>query len=343
MLICPQTFFLDAEGLSIAPGVDHICVLERQPGVDIGGRPRCWGVNDYKKCDAPKDEIFVQIISAMYFSCGINLDQSVHCWGRLPDQHISGLYTQITGGKHYACGVLTDGNINCWGHLAGAIGRDIPSPDFMRNNNINKFVQVSCEDTHCCALDDNGHAFCWGEELVFGAMRTPEELANGSMEHEVAPDEGTDNADFYGFNEEESLPSSGGVNGDVAKIVLKQISVGYRFTCGIRYDNSNLLCWGHLDSLQYGASASEYLTFEGPFRQVASGVLGFCAIYEDGTKPVLCLGAAKSTMRKYAVEYDQIDVGTTMICGVNMDNSQLECSGVTRNIAAAMPPGLEVA
>lgn len=53
--VIPTDFFLDTEGMSIAPGHDHICVLERQPGIDIGGRPRCWGRNDYKKCDAPPD------------------------------------------------------------------------------------------------------------------------------------------------------------------------------------------------------------------------------------------------------------------------------------------------
>ena len=53
--ILPTDFFLDTEGMSIAPGHDHVCVLERQPGIDIGGRPRCWGRNDYKKCDAPHE------------------------------------------------------------------------------------------------------------------------------------------------------------------------------------------------------------------------------------------------------------------------------------------------
>jgi hypothetical protein len=51
----PTDFFLDVDGVSIAPGVNHICVLEAQPGIDIGGRPTCWGAKDHDKCNAPKD------------------------------------------------------------------------------------------------------------------------------------------------------------------------------------------------------------------------------------------------------------------------------------------------
>lgn len=51
----PVDFYLDAEGIAIAPGFDHLCVLERLPGIDFGGRPRCWGRNDFQKTEAPKE------------------------------------------------------------------------------------------------------------------------------------------------------------------------------------------------------------------------------------------------------------------------------------------------
>ena len=285
----------------------------------------------------------MQVVSGMYYSCGITLEQSVHCWGRLPEQTIDGLYSQITGGKHFACGVLTDGKINCWGFVNDAIKAHMPTPAFMAEHDLSRFVQVSCEDTHCCALDDKGHARCWGEELMYGSMKTPRERTD-SAEALASPEEGSDSADFYGFQEEAAAAASSRLRDDaLTNVVFKQISVGYQFSCGIRYGNGDLLCWGHVDSLRIGSSGSEHLVIKGPFKQVAAGVLGACALYEDGTQPALCLGAAKFTMTKYAVEYDQIGVSTTMICGVNMDNSQLECSGWNRNIAAATPHGLEIA
>jgi hypothetical protein len=101
----------------------------------------------------------VQIVSGMYYSCGVTLEQSVMCWGRLPDVPISGLYSQITGGKHYACGVMTDGRLNCWGLINAGVKREIPTEAYMEAHNIERFVQVSCEDNHCCALDDKGKPY----------------------------------------------------------------------------------------------------------------------------------------------------------------------------------------
>jgi hypothetical protein len=53
--VLPADFYLDVNGISVAVGHDHICALQREEGVDIGGSARCWGRNDYKKCKAPKE------------------------------------------------------------------------------------------------------------------------------------------------------------------------------------------------------------------------------------------------------------------------------------------------
>lgn len=290
----------------------------------------------------------MQIVSGMYYSCGVTLEQSVVCWGRLQsDMPVSGLYSQITGGKHYACGIMTNGHLNCWGTVNAMVQREIPTESYMQAHDVERFVQVSCEDSHCCALDDKGHAHCWGEKQIWGATVTPQE-AIAVVEAEAFPgmDEAMEAADFYGFSEEEGAQQAPDSD-SLTNIVFKQISVGHQFTCAIRYDNSDLVCWGHIDKLQYGASlanAEGHLRVEGPFKQVSTGVLGVCALYEDGSKPVLCMGPAKSTMSgKYNIEYDQISVGTTMVCGVNMDNSQLECGGMNAMFKKATPHGLEIA
>jgi hypothetical protein len=60
---------------------------------------------------------FVQIVGAHDFTCGITLDQTVHCWGDEVSGVIPGLYEQISAASmgNVACGVQTDGKINCWG------------------------------------------------------------------------------------------------------------------------------------------------------------------------------------------------------------------------------------
>ena len=59
---------------------------------------------------------FVQLVAGNSFSCGMTMEQTVFCWGRIKG-FIPGLYEQITASSFgfLGCGVMTDGKINCWG------------------------------------------------------------------------------------------------------------------------------------------------------------------------------------------------------------------------------------
>ena len=43
--VLPNSFFLDIDGISIAPSSGHMCALEAKPGSEIGGPPVCWGLD----------------------------------------------------------------------------------------------------------------------------------------------------------------------------------------------------------------------------------------------------------------------------------------------------------
>lgn len=144
----PSDFLLDIDGISIGSGFNHKCVVEYKHGAEMGGRARCFGIDDFGETDPPKDATFVQIVAGQFFSCGITVEQNVLCWGRIDTKEVPGLFTQITAAQFYACGVMTDGRISCWG--SSPIVAHVPS-----DPNIN-FVQVSCSEYHCCALDDKG-------------------------------------------------------------------------------------------------------------------------------------------------------------------------------------------
>jgi hypothetical protein len=66
---------------------------------------------------------FVQLEASYDCTCGLAVDQTVHCWGCNKVHYVfppgmdgpPGLYTQITGNYHNHCGVRVDGSINCWG------------------------------------------------------------------------------------------------------------------------------------------------------------------------------------------------------------------------------------
>ena len=131
------------------------------------------------------------------------------------------------------------------------------------------------------------------------------------------------------------------------QIIFKQISVGPSTTCGIRYDNSDLMCWGNLESLNL-----EHGTVPGPFKQVSSGRMGVCAIYDteamlDAGRTVnqalICFGrAAFITPVHENISFDQILV-SSMVCGVVMEDSSLVCYGGGKKDGRAIPEELEIA
>lgn len=271
----------------------------------------------------------------------------MRCWGSLDDVPLHGLYSQIAGTRHHVCGVMTDGHLNCWGKSPAK--NAFPSKEYMETYGIERFVQVSVSMYHSCALDDKGHVTCWGTDHASGAMVVPTENveATSDSSNAAAPDE----QDFYGFNEfEENEIGLGGdsqSDGSVKNIVFKQISVGPSTTCAIRYDNSDLMCWGNMESLNLHDG-----TVKGPFRQVSSGRMGVCAIYDTeamaeagiiAEQSLICFGrAAFVTPVHENIVFDQILV-SSMVCGVVMEDSSLKCYGGGKNNARAIPEELEIA
>ena len=125
----------------------------------------------------------MQLVSGSTFSCGITITQTVQCWGGIEGQQIPeqvpGLFTQITASELYACGVRTDGSLLCWGHshvLRFMPPAGLPNTRTTRAHSAGfgtKFVQVSCSAHHCCALDSNAHAHCFGYGNSFGEIYPP--------------------------------------------------------------------------------------------------------------------------------------------------------------------------
>lgn len=49
VITAPANFHLDMDGVSVAINPHVICVLERKPGIDVGGKVVCWGDEYYEK------------------------------------------------------------------------------------------------------------------------------------------------------------------------------------------------------------------------------------------------------------------------------------------------------
>ena len=331
-------FFYDIDGISIGKGYSHTCVLEAKLG-SPAGKARCWGGSSYGEVEPPQDESFVQITAGFGFTCGINIEQELLCWGRLLDKSYPGKFTQISAGYHFLCGVLADGNLNCWG--ASYVPQRVPQNDGIT------YVQISCAVDHCCALDNNGFVHCFGvsgDHILKPPVRKIPKSSIQNLEYEE---------DYEGDDEpvlDDNLDTD--INDIIEeKVQFRQISVGQYYSCGILYENSDIECWG---GIYRNNGIPHYI--KGPFKQVSVGLEGVCGIYgqqgadtekqlEDeqvvsgsdrfvvntvkGADQMQCWGLTSmhslhNKLKDY--EWDQVGVGHDGACAVTMD-SQVYCWG----------------
>jgi len=117
----PKTdFLLDVDGQGVSLSRYRVCALQQTPGIDLGGRVRCWSARE--EAEDPPDDIFVQVISLLHYSCGLTVDGEVICWGEseYKPKTVEGSWKQISAdsASTFFCGVLMDSSIQCIGtHL----------------------------------------------------------------------------------------------------------------------------------------------------------------------------------------------------------------------------------
>lgn len=73
---------LTVDGVSTAIGLNHLCILAASDAA-VGGAALCTGNPEFGKTAPPEDVVFVQLAAGLYFTCGLSVDQRVHCWGQI--------------------------------------------------------------------------------------------------------------------------------------------------------------------------------------------------------------------------------------------------------------------
>lgn len=250
----------DIDGTSVIAHGNYICAIESKHGIEVGGKLFCWSDREDEPNipdpESPREETFIQIAGGDYFGCGITLDQSVVCWGRFFMENVPGLYKQIDVTTAYFCGIRVDGSLFCWG--ASEVTRVVPAyPDTV------KFKQVSCASGHCCLLDTENYPHCFG-------------ITNDKEIHPPFQDD-------YDVEDESEIEEDLDIDVDIEEKhriakgkklkKFRQISAGRQYTCGITMDR-DINCWG-----EHKALLKKYPRIvKGPFRQIAVGGNGVCAI-----------------------------------------------------------------
>ena len=327
-------FLLDINGISVGVEPDHVCVIEEKLGEEVGGKASCFGFEDESgRMDPPADGLFVQVVTGRQYGCGINLDQSVSCWGLMAAPQ--GLFTQLTGEDFFVCGVMVDNSVRCSGNVPFAEDQ-VPTGK--------KLVQVSCGGGHCCALDDQALPHCWGPSdaraCVF--ITPPAEAgqagsksigasagASGGASGEEDEDEDEDE-DAYEDEEDDST----GAGAAKARVQMRQIAASNEWSCGISLEGQNLHCWGHKRAHKKKPEQHPPKLLAGPWKQVAAGALGVCALREskdNGGSPadsLQCWGMVNFFLPQAlrSGKYDQVAVGSLLSCAVTME-SELACWG----------------
>ncbi len=313
-------FLLDHPGTSLSLARNHFCAIsQRHNDEDLGGEAVCFGMDDNSgKLNPPSDSTYVQVISGEEYGCGLQLDQTIECWGKFADSKIDGMFSQIIGTDLYGCGIMTDETIQCFGH----------QPRFQPPTSKVGFVQLDCSKSHCCAIDKLGVPTCWGSYPASHPdnyhLRPPKHIKEVNKRELEGEEE-----------EEDGYEDDVDMSGD--DVQFKQISVSDYYSCGITFSN-DIQCWGKDD--KYGLKQA--LFAEGPFKQISCGEAGICGIIsedvdENDTRKshsLQCWGTnMKNVFRKAEqkqfltnMEWDQIRVRKAHICGVTMD-SEIKCAG----------------
>ncbi|MEM7130102.1 MAG: RCC1 repeat-containing protein [Chloroflexota bacterium] len=234
--------------------------------------------------EPPLLQNIVQIGSGDSFTCGLNGNGCVNCWGsnangrlgntseqdRSTPLQVVGLTDQVTNiavGSAHACVLNTSGGVSCWGsnrfgQLGNGTQTDSPTPVQVAGL-ATGVVGISAGATRSCALMQTGEAKCWGSGRL-------------------------------GNNSE----TSSSIPVDVAHIDedIVSISVGNKNTC-LLTSSGKVKCWGINNYGQIGDGTFmnrnepvDVAADEDEFKAVAAGELHTCALTTIGD--VKCWGAS---------------------------------------------------
>jgi alpha-tubulin suppressor-like RCC1 family protein len=167
-------------------------------GLTAEGRAYCWGINNAGQLGdgtttqrltpvaVTGGHVFTSLSVGGASACAITSDNRGWCWGlnnvgQLADGSSlqrrvrpvvvadNRRFIGISEGDDHGCGILIGGSASCWGStFNGAVGdgtgpgtsieQRVPVPVV----NGTAFTPINSGPSHTCALNPDGHAYCWG-------------------------------------------------------------------------------------------------------------------------------------------------------------------------------------
>ncbi|MFW6054079.1 MAG: RCC1 domain-containing protein, partial [Persicimonas sp.] len=143
------------------------------------GRPECWGANTAGGVSPPPNDDYVSLDAEKHHHCGVRDNGEVDCWTYSDQQfeHLDfgpsvDLPDDLTGpldlamGESHGCVLDAGGEIHCFGEIEQPTGCDSDGDGgevcWGDPDQSDRFEQLACGTQHCCALQDDHTAYCWG-------------------------------------------------------------------------------------------------------------------------------------------------------------------------------------
>lgn len=288
-------------------------------GLDSQGALHCWG-EFLKDGGPPTEREFHQISVGDSHGCGIRPDDSVECWGNDDfgqSDPPSGKFERISAGWRHTCGLRPTGQINCWGVDRGEMLWDY---DQTRPPD-GTFVELRAGTFHSCAIDADGAVECWGLNDV-GQTDVSEgrykEIAIGFF-HTCGLSVSGD-VDCWGIDE--GIMDFGQTDAPEGEFVSID-GVSHFHTCGVR-PNAEVECWGRF----FGSPGeiNEREMSEANFESISAGPYGGCVI-ETGTRLGFCWGGSVGRLNVAPRgQLRELEMSHNEACAVNRSGTAI-CRG----------------
>ncbi|BAP56696.1 hypothetical protein THII_2399 [Thioploca ingrica] len=170
----------------ISAGFSHVCAIT-QADKTI----KCWGVDKKGKgSTSPPPGTFLQLDAGEDHSCAIKPDGSSVWWGWNPDVRgsppLDNTYKQISVASYFSCALQRDNTVVCFGpqDLAQSEGIRLPKSTCRcpYPNDLNQkgavcacstkdtFARVEVGHSHACAIQPDNNVICWGYDREGQAM-----------------------------------------------------------------------------------------------------------------------------------------------------------------------------
>ncbi|KAL7511909.1 hypothetical protein ACHAXN_009715 [Cyclotella atomus] len=295
-ILDPDQPLLPPTETTLTTGLFHTCAITKRAGTEecssACGPVKCWGNNDKGQSSPPHGVVFTQISAGGYFTCGLEADREVICWGEIdklrPHDHIMDESKPkpketYSGERHkrrldkseYKAEIERRKKRS---NVEESYAEEAKQSVIFFPTGTGEYIQISSGMKHACALARDLTVHCWGRN-DFGEGSPPRkkfvQIAAGNSVTCGLDSNGT--AECWGRNPiHQTTPQ------DKIFQQISSSSLGHHI-CGVEADNS-IYCWG--DNIRGQTDPQE-----GSFLQVTTGYRTTCGIRDSDDASIHCWGA----------------------------------------------------